>query len=86
MSKDEITKRVITAMIHIGITLDEEDEKNEENIDIRKYIQNSFHFVSFIMELENEFDIVMPDQYLLIDNFASLGSVVISISELLEAK
>lgn len=55
-------------MKRLGIFI--EDMSFNENI--HEIITESIMFISFIIELEQEFDIQIPDEFLLPDNFKTL--------------
>lgn len=45
---------------------------------------DSITFISLIIEIESEFDVVVPDELLLIDNFRNLDAIIKIVEELLE--
>jgi len=45
-------------------------------------IENSIMFVTFIVELEEHFEIEFPDEYLVPEKFSTLETVISSIEEL----
>lgn len=78
-----IEKKIIEVMNQVGIFVDVGIDSNNDDINLRDYIFNSFQFISFVLELENCFNIALPDQYLQIDNFSSLKSLALNIEELI---
>lgn len=44
------------------------------DLDLRDYLTDSTQFISFIVGVENRFDIEMPDEYLSYDSISSLHS------------
>lgn len=78
-----IEKEIIEVMNQVGIFVDVEIDSDNDDINIRDYIYNSVQFISFVLELENYFNIVLPDQYLDIDKFSSLKSLALNIEELI---
>ena len=58
---DDITERILNSLLELGIVFEQE----ENNFELTDYIEDSLTFISFVSELENEFDIEIPDEYLL---------------------
>ena len=58
---DDITERILNCLLELGIDFEQE----ENNFELTDYIEDSLTFISFVSELENEFDIEIPDEYLL---------------------
>lgn len=58
---DDITERILNCLLELGIVFEQE----ENNFELTDYIEDSLTFISFASELENEFDIEIPDEYLL---------------------
>ncbi|MDR2177562.1 MAG: acyl carrier protein [Treponema sp.] len=53
------------------------DQKSPEgDLDLREYIVDSVQFMSFVVEIENQFDIEIPDEVLAYDNLASLNGFI----------
>ena len=55
------TSNVPPPILELGIVFEQE----ENNFELTDYIEDSLTFISFVSELENEFDIEIPDEYLL---------------------
>jgi len=53
--------RIVGCMKNIGLTV----ESDEPDFDVNEYIKDSITFITFIVELETEFDIEIPDEYLM---------------------
>ena len=51
----------MNCLLELGIVFEQE----ENNFELTDYIEDSLTFISFVSELENEFDIEIPDEYLL---------------------
>lgn len=66
----ETKKRLIQLLDANGIFVDSE---SNDDIDLREYIIDSIQFISFIVEIEKEFDIEFPDEALQFENIASLN-------------
>lgn len=64
---------IIECLHNIGIFID--DCNDDEVILLRNYIEDSIMFVSFIVELEEKFDIEIPDEYLLITEMETIDDV-----------
>ena len=58
---DDITERILNCLLELGIVFEQE----ENNFELTDYSEDSLTFISFVSELENEFDIEIPDEYLL---------------------
>lgn len=58
---DDITERILNCLLELEIVFEQE----ENNFELTDYIEDSLTFISFVSELENEFDIEIPDEYLL---------------------
>ncbi len=82
--KKEIRERLINTLQNVDIFID--DDFNDDDIDIRNYITSSIQFISFIVEIERDFNIEIPDEMLVIDNFSSLNELTEKISDLIKRK
>jgi acyl carrier protein len=61
-----------------------EQKSAGEDIDLREYIVDSVQFMSFIVEIEAQLNIEIPDEILVYDNLASLNgfaSILQSIAD-----
>lgn len=74
----ELKTKIIECLENIGI---EVDRQTEDDIDLREYINDSLIFISVIIELEKMLDIEIPDEMLLLENFASLNSFTIELQD-----
>lgn len=77
MKKKEL---IINCIENIGAYIDYE---NLENEDFSEFFEDSLTFISFIVELEKNFNIEIPDDMLLMDNFRSLKQVEVIINGLI---
>lgn len=75
-------ERILMCLNNIGIYVDSLD--NEFNI--QDYILDSITFITFIVELENMFDIEIPDMYLVPDEFKTIDDVCRVIKHLKDKK
>ena len=76
MNKDSIRKKCIEILCCLGIIVDD-----DVDIDFSEYEIDSPLFVSFIVEVEREFNILIPDELLTIDSLSSLNGFCIFIEE-----
>ena len=74
-----IEQRIIDALQRVGVFV----EYNDKDLDLREYFANSLQFISAVLELETEFNIEFPDEYMLLDKFASLLGLASEIEEFL---
>lgn len=61
-------KGIIILLQDEGIALSHQDN----DVDLREYITNSIQFISFIVDIEEKFEITMPDEYLSYESLSSL--------------
>lgn len=81
MGKTEIRSKVISALSKIYVFI---DESEDENVNLESYIEDSIQFMSFIVELEEIFDVEIPAELLHFDNFKMLDDTCAILEELLE--
>lgn len=58
------------------------DLKNDVNL--LEYGMDSLQFIEFVVSVEEEFDIVIPDEALLMDNISSLNGFITYIESIIE--
>ncbi|MCQ5338128.1 phosphopantetheine-binding protein [Eubacterium ventriosum] len=79
---NEILKiKMILEDIGIEINI---DEKNCEDIDLTEYIEDSMEFMEFMMNVEEEFEIDIPDECMSLEAIKSLNgflNIIISCKE-----
>ena len=63
---------------NIGIII---DNLGEESL-IEDYLEDSMSYISFIVEIEQEFDIEVPDEYLLPDRLKTICDILDMINML----
>ena len=68
-----IRSQVITCLENVGVFISDE---NPEDVHLTEYNLDSITFISFIVELENTFDVEIPGQYISYDFLSSLNSIV----------
>lgn len=74
---NNIREKCIEILCCLGIIVDDTDV----DIDLSEYEIDSTLFVSFIVEVEREFNILIPDELLTIDSLSSLNGFCIYIEE-----
>lgn len=84
MERREIKDKVITALESIGACVFEDER--DKDLNLADYILDSLLFVEFFVELESQFGIELPDNYLSMDKFKSINAFCISMEELLANK
>jgi len=78
MDKEEIKKRLIDCLEDSGIYI----EQAEGDTDLREYITDSMAFISTVIAVENAFQIEIPPELLMFDNFTSTNAFCSIIEEL----
>ena len=84
MSTNEIMNELIDVMKSTGMYIDlkiELDAKDTD-IDMREYIKDSFQYISFVVEVEEKFEVSLPEQLVVFENLSSLRSFANVIKEL----
>lgn len=72
MEKTKMRAGIIRALENAGVFVDAEED---EGINIMNLIDDSIQFVSFIVQLEEIFQIELTNELLVIDNFNTIDSV-----------
>lgn len=65
----EVRKAIIEELENLGIIIDD----SESDVDLLSIEIDSITFISFIVALEDRFDIIFPDEYLTMDVMSSLN-------------
>ncbi len=78
-----IRKNIIQVLSRVYIFI---DDTVEGDIDLETYIEDSIHFMSFVVELEQHFHIEFPPELLSFENFKTINGLVLIIEELLMLK
>lgn len=68
-------KKIINVFERVGIYVNENDFDNQLEID-------SIEFVSLVVTIEEEFDIIIPEEYLIFDKLNTVNQFVVLIDEL----
>ena len=79
---NEIKNKLIIILNNIDVIVDEE----EVDINLIEYGIDSISFISFIIEVEKEFGISLPDEVLLIESVSSLNGFSNYISQCLSSR
>ncbi len=78
MSYEDVKEKMLMALDEIGIIVD----STQEDFDLQEYIIDSLSFISFIVNLEQQLDIEIPDDMLLITkmhSFAAYCEVMLNV-------
>lgn len=78
-----IKQKVKNIMEEIG--LDVSDIGNDD-VDLSEYIVDSLMFINFVVEIENTFNVDLPDEYLDVDVLKSFNALCTLIEELIKEK
>lgn len=79
MTLSEVKSTIESVLFDLGIMVDSIDE----DFDLRDSIQDSIQFISFIVELEQKFEIEIHDELLQFDSIASFNNFSFNIYEML---
>ena len=82
MEFDKIRKAILKLLENNGVVI----ESDEGDLDLRNYSIDSILFISFIVDLENEFSIAIPDEYLTIELLQSIDGLTNLIIELINSR
>lgn len=80
---NEIEKKVMVAIQTAGI---EVEDTMSEDIDLTELIEDSFQFISMIVNLEEELQVEIPDDYLVMDKLQSLKGFIVMLEELVRVE
>ena len=72
MINDEIELKIIEALNNVGILF---DATELETLSFEEVITDSLSFISFIVELEQIFNIEIPDEFLMPERISSFASI-----------
>lgn len=82
MDTETIRDKVLQCMNNIGLCVLDD----AANFNLDEYIVDSVMYVSFIIELEQMFDIEIPDEYLMISGMRTLDDICMTVEKILEDK
>ena len=75
----EVSKKdIIEVMQEVGIYIDGEVNDNHLN----DYFEDSLHFMSFIVKVEERFEIEFPNELLVFENFNTIDGIKDMIQQL----
>ena len=81
MEFDKVKRTIVNLLENNGVIV----ESIEEDIDLRSYSIDSIVFISFIVDLEQEFSIAIPDEYLTIGILQSIDGLTNLVIELINS-
>ncbi len=81
MDINQIHEKVVLELQKLGIILD-----NIEDVNLNDYMDDSLQFISFIVQVEQAFDIVFPNEELLLNSLYSLDGFCELIKEIREKR
>ena len=64
--------RIVSCMKNIGLII----ENDELDFNVTEYIKDSITFITFIVDLETEFDIEIPDEYLILPKLNTISNII----------
>jgi len=76
MSDEKIVKEIVELVSTVFVGSNENTFVDENTNLIDDLGMDSITFISLIVELESRFNIVIPDHYLIADNFNSIINIV----------
>ncbi len=76
----EIRTRIISAVERAGVAIDHDTE----DVDLRDYIPDSVATIAALVEIEDEFNISLPDDFLLGTVLESLSGLTSAIAEVVK--
>lgn len=81
------TKDIVKdALVQVGAYLEGIDDDIDDDTDIQDYIQDSVQFISFIVLLEENLNITIPDELLTHNGLASLNSFCFELENIISIK
>lgn len=82
MNEESIRLAIRNILDENGIFID--DDEKSKDLDLREYLIESLQFIYFIVQLEEQLGIEIPDDMLLYDNLASeigFANMILQIGE-----
>ena len=83
MDRKEIRNNIVEALEKIFVFI---DSTEEGDVSLEPYIEDSIQFMSFVVELEQTFNVEFPQELLAFDSFKTLDNISLIIEELLILK
>lgn len=81
MTIEEVKSLLAQSFEEVGVLIDHE---GENDVDIRDDIGDSLQFITAVLQIESNFDIVLSDDLMLYDSLASFDAFAESIYSLWE--
>ena len=78
MDKIIFREKIIEALSNVSIFI---DETEAEDVDLDNYIEDSIHFMTMVIQIEETFDIEFPSELLTFENFSSINSICLLVEE-----
>ncbi len=75
---EQVKKSIIKLLQNNGVLI----ESNDDNLDVNNYSIDSIMFISIIVDIENQFSIAIPDEYLTIELLKSIDGLTNLVIEL----
>lgn len=75
----DIREKIGKILYNMGFSIDSENDVN-----LLEYGIDSLQFIEFVVSIEEEFDIVIPDEALLMDNISSLNGFITYIESIIK--
>ncbi len=80
METKKTVMEIVEVLEEMGLVIEFCEDKMD--FDLREYVVDSLEFVSFIMEIEQHFEIEIPSELLIYDNIKSTVGFANMINEL----
>lgn len=80
IEKMDIRDRIIECLNNVGIVINQ----NDIDTNLNEYEVDSLTFMTFIVDIEREFNIIIPDGYLYKDILQSLNGFTSLVEKLIE--
>jgi acyl carrier protein len=78
----KVRERLLGILEESGLYV--EQKSSGEDLDLREYIVDSVQFMSFVVEIESQFNIEMPDEVLVYDKLGSLNGLAAIIESIVD--
>lgn len=82
MEREEIKERLIKVMLQENIGIENVQDIGEGE-SLEAFGMDSFIFVQMVVNLEQEFKIEVPNEYLLFERWGTIDKIICTIDELL---
>lgn len=75
----DVRKKISKILYDMGFSIDSENDVN-----LLEYGMDSLQFIEFIISVEGEFGIIIPDEALLMENISSLNGFITYVESIIE--